>query len=76
MSVDLDKIHSAILTMDRRLTITETKQSERHEQNQLDMKSIKKTIGSVIALKAHVYFQWFFIGGIFVGIVTLFIKGI
>ena len=74
MSADLDKIYDVCVDNGNRLTALETTQKINHKQNQLDMKSLGKTIANVIRLRTHVYFQWFFIGGIFVAIVSLFLK--
>ncbi len=76
MSADLDKIYEVCVENGTRLTKIETKQEERHSQNQVDMKKLHKLVAIVATLKAHVFFQWFFIGGIFIGIVTLFIKNV
>ncbi len=76
MSADLDKIYTAIVANGNRLTAIETTQSLRHVENQTAMKSLSKTVESVIKLKTHVTLQWFFIGGIFAGIITLFVRNL
>jgi len=76
MSADLDKIYDAIVVNGNRLTAIEATQAERHMQNQTDMRKLHKTIANVVALKTQAFYQWFFIGGIFIGIVSLFIRNL
>jgi len=70
------KIYDVVIGIDKRLVAIETKQEERHKQNTSDINKLHKTISSVIKLKTHVSIQWWFIGAIFIGILTLFIRSI
>ncbi len=70
------EIYEVVLGIDKRLVAIETKQEERHTQNQKDIKSLHRTIDNVIKLKTQVFFQWFFIGAVFVGIITIVLKGL
>lgn len=76
MNGDSQKIYDEIVSVGNRMIVIETQQKERHIQNRDDMKKLHKTISSVIKLKTHVNIQWWFIGGIFIGIIGLFIKGL
>jgi len=56
------KIFDAIQSIDLKLVLIETKQEERHVQNQKDIDKLHKTITNVVTLKTQVYIQWWFIG--------------
>lgn len=74
MNGDSQKIYDAIIENGNRLTALETQQNTQHEENKRNYKEMSKTIANVIKLKTQVFFQWFFIGTIFVGIITLFLR--
>jgi len=76
MNGDSQKIYDAVIANGNRLTAIESIQKERHHVNQEDMKKLHKTIASVIKVKTHVSIQWWFIGAVFIGLITLFIRSI
>jgi len=76
MNGDSQKIYDAVIKNGNRLTALETQQLAQHAENTKNYKEMSKTISNVIKLKTQVFFQWFFIGAIFIGIVTLYLRNI
>ena len=76
-----NKIYEAVINLNEKITtikvdITEikTKQTLQHNQNQKDIRDWQKTTTGYVRLKTQVFYQWFFISAVFIGIITLFIR--
>ena len=77
------KIYEAVINLNEKITAIKvdvaaikTTQKINHGQNQLDIKEYKKTSNGFIKLKTQVFYQWFFLGAVFIGILTLALRGI
>lgn len=75
MNGDLTKIYDEVVSNGNRLTTLETQQGTQHQENKKNYEELHKTIANVIKLKTQVFFQWFFIGAVFIGIITILLKG-
>lgn len=80
---DNKTIYEAITNLNEKITTIKvdigeikTAQTLHHQQNQKDIREYSKTADSLIKVKSQVFYQWFFISAIFLGIMTLFIRSI
>jgi len=83
MNGDFKTIYQAVTNLNEKITSIKidvaqikTHQKLNHEQNQKDIREFHKTAAGFIKLKTAVFYQWFFIGAIFIGIVTILLRGI
>ena len=81
--IDVGKIYRAIESVNNRLTITETKQEERHNANRRDISAVESLANSVEKhcheigkLKVHRGIQWYFIAGIIMAIIVVAIRSL
>ena len=83
MNGDFKTIYEAITNLNEKNTSVKvdvaqikTSQKLNHEQNQKDIREYHKTADGFIKLKTAVFYQWFFIGAVFISIITILLKGI
>ncbi len=83
MNGDSKTIYEAIINVNEKITsikvdVAEIKTSQElhHKQNQEDIKEYKETSKCCIKLKTQVFYQWFFITAIFLGIIAIFFRSL
>jgi hypothetical protein len=81
MTSDHQKLFNAIGEVKERLTVIETLQEERHEQNRKDLnnlgnltRAVEKHCHEIGKLKVHRATQWYFIGVIILTILAAGVK--
>jgi len=77
------EIYEAVINLNEKITSLKVdvgkikiSQELHHKQNQEDIKAYKRTADCCIKIKTQVFYQWFFISAIFLGIIALLFRSL